>query len=555
MNIVRAPAKLIEIKNSMVDSLMFIILAIGIPNLTVLIINSFHGGYFPYLSICTLTIILICTLFRRKIPFLVKAWLLITFGYFIGTLGLTHEGLLSDGLLYYVIISILSSMLINIRSGIIIMGVTILTAGIIALSMYMGWLSYSLDIIAYFRSPGTWLAFIFTVTLFTSLAVYIYGQLEKYLVQYIRELTVKTDRLNRSNIQLEKEMDERQLTEKQLVQSEIKFRNVFNIIGDGIILLDKDYAMLDINDGFVKMTGWVKESLVNHPFDTLFKDTGKLKNILSAEKPYSSIFNKNEHLLFTSDKTHTIPVEITLLPFQSNPDILYVALLKNITDTRENEIKIMNAVISSEEEERLRIAQDLHDGIGPYLSAARLYINTMEFSDMDLKAVQIKKELTELMNLSISSIREISNNLGSHVLRSLGLRAALSNYIEKAVLKNAISFELKIPDHYPFIENVEIALYRVLVELINNSIKYGSPEKISIKLTDSPDTVLVKYIENGVGFNMQDAMGKPKGMGLYNIHSRINSLGGTIDFHARPGKGVTVNVVFNRAAVCRANQG
>ncbi len=149
------------------------------------------------------------------------------------------------------------------------------------------------------------------------------------------------------------------------------------------------------------------------------------------------------------DRNITIPVEINLLPFQLDPEIMYVALLKNITDAKENEIKIMNAVISSEEEERLRIARDLHDSVGPYLSAARLYIQSMEFSE-DQRSVQIKKELTELMNLSISSIREISGNLGSHVLRSLGLRAALKSYIEKINPEGTIHFELTIPDHLSF---------------------------------------------------------------------------------------------------------
>ncbi len=215
---------------------------------------------------------------------------------------------------------------------------------------------------------------------------------------------------------------------------------------------------------------------------------------------------------------------------------MYIGHLKDITAARENEIRIMNAVISSEEEERLRIARDLHDSVGPYLSAARLYIQSMDFPDKDPRCVQIKKELSELMNLSISSVREISGNLGSHVLRSLGLKAALNNYIEKINPDGAIKIEMTIPDHYPFVENVEMALYRVLAELLINSVKYGSPDNITIAFSDSPVKITLKYMENGTGFNLQEALGKQKGMGLYNIHSRIQALGGTVDFYSRPAK-------------------
>ena len=188
---------------------------------------------------------------------------------------------------------------------------------------------------------------------FSSLAVFIYGRLEKYLVQYVNELTLKTETLNKSNSQFAREIEERELTEYQLTLSEIKFRNVFNIISDGISLLNHNYKIIDMNDGMVKMTGLSKERLKDRPFDSLFTNTKKLKNILGKKHFHSTIFNNNEHQVKTLDKHVKIPVEINLHPFQLDPEIMYVALLKDVTYAKENETKIMNAVISSEEEERL----------------------------------------------------------------------------------------------------------------------------------------------------------------------------------------------------------
>lgn len=541
----------LEIKKSMVDSLMLITLVVGLPALIAVIINSRETGSFPYVSLAGIIVLLVFAIFRKKIPFLLKAWIMITFGYLIGTRGLLSEGLLSDGLFYYIFISILSSMLIDIRSGIITMIVTLLTTSLITYAISRDWLMFKLDIVTYFYSPSTWIAFLMTIALFTSVAVFIYGRLEKYLVQYIDELTQRTDTLNKSNIRLEKEIEERQLAEKQLNQSEIRFRNVFNSIGDGIVLLRQDHSIMDINDGFFAMTGLSCETLLHKNFKTLFSDPDKLFSTVNPEHGFPAIFNKNEYLLITSKKKISVPVEVTLLPFQYDPDITHIALIKDIKEKKENETKIMNAIISSEEEERLRIAQDLHDGVGPYLSAASIYINSMEVDKKDIKSQRIKNELSELMNLSISTIREISGNLGSQMLRSMGFTAALESFIEKIRLQSQVIFELSLPERYPFLENVEVALYRILVELINNSLKYGSPKKIIIELVDAHKSVSVNYYEDGCGFNMQDALSKQKGMGLYNIHSRINSMGGSIDFYSRPGKGVTVRMSFSRSIACK----
>ena len=544
--------KHMEMKKSILDSLLIIILIVGLPNLIIFTINSHKAGNFPYFSTTGLSIILIFVVLRKKVPYAVKAWTLIAFGYLIGTVGLSREGLLSDGLLYYVFISILSSMLINIWSGIFIMIVSIITTSVIVYGISKHWLEYSFDIASYFHAPETWLAFIFTLAFFTAMAVYIYGRLERYLVQYIHELTEKSGKLNLSNIQLEKEMEERKQAEYQLIQSEIKFKSIFNSMGDGIVLLGNDHTLLDANDSFLRLTGKTRESVLQKPLGSFFYDSGKLKKFFQPNPAVSSIFNKNEFQLKSTREKKTLPVEIAILPFQVAPEIIQIALVKDITDKKEMEIKIMNAVITSEEEERMRIAQDLHDGVGPYLSAMKLYLNSFGIDDKDSKSLAIKKELLELVNLSINSIREISGNLGSHVLRSLGLKTALDDYINKVRIEDAFLYESNLPKHYPFTDQVEIALYRVMIELINNSLKYGMAGKIEIMLNETQTQLALQYHENGIGFNLQEALEHPKGMGLYNIHSRIHSIGGIVEFNSAPGKGVMVDIIFSKAIACRA---
>jgi PAS domain S-box-containing protein len=537
----------IKIKNSILDSIVIIILIVGTPALIMSIINKQTFGHFPYFSLAGYFLIVSFVIFRKKISFHIKAWTIITFGFLIGISSLLHEGILSDGLLYFVLISIISSMLINIRSGIIITVISVIIASTVAFAAIKGWVKYDFDIVKYFYSSNTWISFIISATFFTSLSVYIYGRLEYYIARNLTEITQKSRKIIRSKQKLEREIAERQLTENQLMESENKFRKVFNSIDDGIALLRSDHTIFEVNNNFLQMTGSSSVNAAGKPISLFFSDPQRVDLLLHSKAVSNSIFNLSEYWLIQENANRFVPVEVRILPLQFGKDIRNIAIIKDISGKKESDIRIMHAVINSEEEERKRIAQDLHDTIGPYLSAAKLYTNSLMLDENNVKGHEIQYELNELLSLCIGSIREISGNLGAHVLRIQGLHAALNNFIEKVSINSNISYELFTDKHIPFVEQVEIALFRILVELINNSVKYSSATNIKIRHQNNDHTVVIEYIENGMGFDVSEALNIQKGMGLYNIHSRINSLGGLIEYNSAPGKGVQVKITFSKA--------
>jgi PAS domain S-box-containing protein len=535
-----------EFKNPILDTLNIVTLVLGIPAWIITYINNLSLGRIPYLSGFGILVIAFLVIFRKKIINQVKGWTVIILGYMIGTSALWNEGIMSDGLLYYIFIGILATMLIDIRSGIIVFLIGIATFSGIAFAVLKDWHVFDFDIVKYFYSPETWLALILTAVLFISVALYIYGRLESYLVQYISKLTDESSKLTRSKMQLENEISERKLTENQLKQSENRFKKVFNSIGDGILLLRPDNTVFNVNESFLDMAGFTRDSVFNKPLNSFFDDPHRIDLLLKPDTVVTSLFNLREHWLRKGSGNGTIPVEVRILPIKREKEISNIAIIKDISIINETEIKIMHAVISGEEEERKRIAQDLHDSIGPYLSTAKLYVNSNALSGNDARGSEIRKELSEILGLAIKSVREISGNLGSHVLRSSGLHTALQNFIEKISVTSNIKFDLQMPVNSPFIEKVEIALFRILVELINNSVKYSSATEITIKHSEINHTVLIEYFENGVGFNVAEALERHKGMGLYNIHSRIDSLGGLVEYNSSPGYGVSVKIAFIR---------
>ena len=190
--------------------------------------------------------------------------------------------------------------------------------------------------------------------------------------------------------------------------------------------------------------------------------------------------------------------------------------------------RILTAVLRTEEKSRSRFAKDLHDGLGPLLSSARMSLSALQRESLPADQQEIIGNTTYVIDEAIRSLREISNNLSPHVLNDFGLARGVQNFIDKSAAMHDVKIRFTTnlrSERYD--TDIEVILYRVICELINNSLK---------ELT-------LDYTDNGRGFNPQAMM--DCGMGLSNIASRINSLGGTFDIASAKGKGMRAAIRVN----------
>ena len=210
---------------------------------------------------------------------------------------------------------------------------------------------------------------------------------------------------------------------------------------------------------------------------------------------------------------------------------------------REAEKKVLNAVIQTEEKERKRFAKDLHDGLGPLLSTVKMSISTLSVMDQEPSRKEIIENAAHVIDESIKSIKEISNNLSPHILNNFGLASAIkdfSNKIDSKVLH--INFESNAFNKR-FEENVEVVLYRVVCELINNTMKHAKARLADINLTHQHKTILLSYSDDGIGFNVNQVVSESSqvnGMGYSNMLSRVNSIKGKMDVESAPESGTRV---------------
>ncbi|MBI5218866.1 MAG: sensor histidine kinase [Bacteroidia bacterium] len=209
----------------------------------------------------------------------------------------------------------------------------------------------------------------------------------------------------------------------------------------------------------------------------------------------------------------------------------------------ESERKMLAKIIETEENERKRFAKDLHDGLGPLLSSIKLYVNELSI-DRNSNDAELVKYTSELIDEAIGSTRLLANNLMPTILEDYGLIEAVKLFSDKISYTGIINIIINNNDA-PVISNktTQIIIYRVILELINNTLRHARANSITIDFSGTHDKFCIKYTDNGIGFDVEATMKQvDKGLGLSNIIQRINSIGGACKFTSKPGQGVTVEI-------------
>jgi signal transduction histidine kinase len=209
------------------------------------------------------------------------------------------------------------------------------------------------------------------------------------------------------------------------------------------------------------------------------------------------------------------------------------------SEKRDMEKNILNAIIQAEETERKRFAKDLHDGLGPILSTVKMSMSSLTRIEKDDQTKKILHNTDLVIDEAIKSIREISNNLSPHVLNNFGLNKAMRNFINKINLSDTIKINFNSNfENDRFDSNTEVVLYRVICELINNTLKHAGATQIRISLEKQSGVINCNYKDNGKGFDINEITpSNHTGMGYSNMLTRINSLKGTFEMMAEKGKG------------------
>ncbi|HSC53866.1 MAG TPA: sensor histidine kinase [Phnomibacter sp.] len=194
----------------------------------------------------------------------------------------------------------------------------------------------------------------------------------------------------------------------------------------------------------------------------------------------------------------------------------------------------INAEITTLENERRRIASDLHDDVGPMLSAIKIQINHLEGQD-DAERKLIGKSSKYIDDI-IQKMREISNDLLPNVLVRKGLSAAVEDFLGK-MKTNDLTFQFYCPNNERVDTKIEVNVYRLVQEIVHNTVKHSGATVLKIELDIVPGMLKLTTNDNGTGFDYKEMVSKKGGLGLLNLQSRTEMMGGDFDFDSEKGRG------------------
>ncbi len=214
---------------------------------------------------------------------------------------------------------------------------------------------------------------------------------------------------------------------------------------------------------------------------------------------------------------------------------------------REKKLTATEAVFKGEEQERTRIAKDLHDGLGGLLSGIKYSLNTMKGNLIMTPENNLALERSmDMLDSSIKEMRRVAHNMMPETLVKFGLDIALKDFCTEINQTGAlmISYQSIGLNGATINEITSITIYRIIQELINNTFKHAAAKTAIVQVTNTNGRISITVEDDGIGFD-KEILKHSKGIGWVNIQNRVEFLKGDLDVQTAPGKGTSIHIEMN----------
>lgn len=213
---------------------------------------------------------------------------------------------------------------------------------------------------------------------------------------------------------------------------------------------------------------------------------------------------------------------------------------------KDKQLVAVDSMLKGQEEERSRLAKDLHDGLGGLLSGVKFSLSNMKDNlIITPDNMAVFERSLDMIDTSIKELRRVAHNMMPEMLTKFGLDEALKEYCNTVNATNLLSVKyLSMGMDTRLEKSSEIIIYRIIQELLNNSMKHAAATEAMVQLIKEDGRFSIIVEDNGKGFDTA-IIKSNKGAGLTSIQSRVDYLKGRLDIHSEQGKGTLVNIEFN----------
>lgn len=330
--------------------------------------------------------------------------------------------------------------------------------------------------------------------------------------------------------------------EQQLILNNKKYKLISESIKDGVFIC-RNAGFEYVNQAMNRIFG----------FSVTEMSGIKLSSLVMPE------YREQVEGFLTMDHTQNQSLELELECIKKDHSKVSVEILFNyvadgksvfgvvhdMSEKKQIQHDILKAIIQTEEKERASFSKELHDGLGPLLSTIKLYLQWSQRPNIKKSHEEIMVKAEDILEDALTTVKEISNRLSPHLLMYYGLTPAIRSFIDKLEESSPIRITFQSNAEKRLGVEIEATLYRAVIECINNTIKHSMAQNIYIFLQDFGGRLQLLYQDDGIGFDLIEVQAERKGLGLFNLQTRLQNIGGRIIMYSKPGQGVDYQFIVN----------
>lgn len=355
---------------------------------------------------------------------------------------------------------------------------------------------------------------------------------------------------------LSKEITEQKIAENEFRKSQERYHTLMNSV-DGIVW-EADAETLAFNfvsEQAERLLGYPTERWINEPdfWQSHIYEADRTWAVnYCAQSTREGKSHQFEYRMIAADGRILWLRDVVAVIMENNVPVRLSGIMVDITETKKMEAELSNKMIAqqklitettilAQEKERNELGLELHDNINQLLSVVKLYLGIAKTEETYNKDI-IEKSFLHLEE-AITDIRSLSHSLVTPTLGKDGLKEALKDLANSVPNNKNIRVQVLVDDHYNNLtvdKNKELMIYRIVQAQITNILKYAQASEVTISLRSQHNSLNLTVADNGVGFDTELQTGK--GIGLKNIHSRVDYYSGQMRVLSAPGKGCTLEV-------------
>ena len=358
--------------------------------------------------------------------------------------------------------------------------------------------------------------------------------------------------------QLEERITERKRVEAALRESEERYRELFENARDAIYVHDLQGNYVSINRAAEKLSGYTREEIIGHSF-TEFIAT---EHIIQVRDNFCGNLAKRGETTYEVEVIakdgRRVPVEVSSRAIYENGVIVGVqGTARDITERKQAQDALQmfsRQLIEAQEEERRRIARELHDQIGQVLTAVKMNLHTVQRVCNGTDAGSYIKDNIEAVDEALRLVRDLSVDLRPPLLDDLGLVTALRWYVDRYAKRTGIVTDviIKLADpNERFSRELETACFRIAQEALTNVVRHARATRVAVRLKKEDDLLVLSVRDDGVGFNpdtLRRRAPRAATLGLLGMQERAHAAGGVVEIDSEISEGTEIRLKLPLAA-------